>query len=81
MMDWLANLHRYSIEEIEQFKEARGATFLANGTGMYFYSASHIETLVHQQEEKVRELEARLRKIQNAHDKLYAIIKKIRGVK
>ena len=76
-MDYLKKLHRYSVGEVAAFSDAKATSYLENGTGMYFYSASHIETLVMQQESKVLELESKLKRIIAAHDKLFMQLRKL----
>jgi hypothetical protein len=78
MMDYLKNLHRFSVAEIIKFEKSKAAPWLGDGTGIYFYSADGIERLIFKQEEKVRELETKLKRITNAHDKLFLQLTKLR---
>jgi hypothetical protein len=77
-MSDLANLHRYSAQEIIEFERSKAAPWLEEGTGMYFYAASHVDGTIYQQEKKIRELESKLKRITHAHDKLFLQLKKIR---
>ena len=80
-VDWLVNLHRYSVGEIaESFTHARANKFTeADGGGLYFYAADHIERLVGLQESKIRELERSLKRMRDAHDKLFKHLKRVRS--
>jgi uncharacterized coiled-coil protein SlyX len=65
MRHWrtIQEMHRYSRKEVADFGE--------HNDKLFFYSAEHIENLVYFQQAYIKELEQKLTRIRNAHDKLF----------